>query len=139
MARFQKGTSGNPRGRPRGSRNRATALRQRLVKDADAILDAVVKAAKGGDVQAAKLILDRCLPALKPVDAAASVRTTSKSLSGQADKIVKDALSGQISPSQARELTAALANAARVREIADLAVRLEALEDRLAPKDNWNQ
>ena len=34
---FQKGQSGNPSGRPRGSRNRATILFQNLLEDEDEV------------------------------------------------------------------------------------------------------
>ncbi len=65
--RFPKGTSGNALGRPKGSKNRATVLRERFdVALLDAIeedgefikvLEAMLLKAKQGDVQAAKLIL----------------------------------------------------------------------------------
>src|SRR5438270_13190569 len=60
---FQPGQSGNPRGRPAGVRNRISCLVQQLM-DADAapVASALIQAAKGGDVAAAKLVLDRTAP-----------------------------------------------------------------------------
>ena len=65
--KFVKGHSGNPLGRAVGSKNRATVLREKidvalldeLVSDEEFIkvLEAMLLKAKGGDVQAAKLIL----------------------------------------------------------------------------------
>jgi hypothetical protein len=59
---FQKG---NP-GRPRGSRNHATILAERrLSKDIKAIAEVVTKAAKEGDLTAARLCIERVVPPAK--------------------------------------------------------------------------
>ncbi|EIC23791.1 DUF5681 domain-containing protein [Thiorhodovibrio frisius] len=63
---WKPGQSGNKTGRPRGSINFAK-LRKAIADDIPEILEAMVAAAKGGDVAAAKLLLDRALPPLKPV------------------------------------------------------------------------
>lgn len=65
--RFVTGVSGNPDGRPAGSKNRSVLLRQQLdvalldeiISDGEFIkvLEAMLLKAKQGDVQAAKLIL----------------------------------------------------------------------------------
>jgi hypothetical protein len=62
-----KGTSGNPRGRPRGSAPRAK-FRQQVAAAVPKIVDGLVAAALAGDVAAAKIIMDRYMPALKPAD-----------------------------------------------------------------------
>src|SRR5207302_11121265 len=61
--RWKKGVSGNPAGRPAGSPNRSQAhLREILAGDAERGVKAVVQAAIGGDMVAAKLVFDRILP-----------------------------------------------------------------------------
>ena len=61
---FQKGQSGNPSGRPRGSRNRATILFQNLLEDdAEAIARKAVDMAKAGDIAAIRICMDRLAPA----------------------------------------------------------------------------
>ncbi len=63
---FQPGQSGNPAGRPRGSRHRVTVLAEKLMSDdAEAIVKAVLDAAQKGDMSAARLVLDRIAPARK--------------------------------------------------------------------------
>jgi uncharacterized protein DUF5681 len=62
--RFMAGTTPNPTGKPRGTRNRATALLDRMAeKGAGEVLKAVLTAAQGGDVSAATLLLSRVWPA----------------------------------------------------------------------------
>ena len=61
--RFTRGTSGNPKGRPRGSRHTALlALDAIGAEGAEDVLRSVVVAAKGGDTRAADLILRRLWP-----------------------------------------------------------------------------
>jgi Family of unknown function (DUF5681) len=58
---FQPGVSGNPAGRPRGSRNKSSILLESMVeKDLEAIMQTVTTQAKEGNVAAARL----CLSAL---------------------------------------------------------------------------
>ena len=61
--RFQRGRSGNPAGRPRGSRNRATVLLDLLGEaHAETIVRRLIAQAEGGDTTAAEAILRRCWP-----------------------------------------------------------------------------
>lgn len=75
--RFQKGVSGNPGGRPKSGE--PTALQQlktlfkapaeeEIYREILPVVRAVVKAAKEGDMTAAKMLLDRVLPAPKAID-----------------------------------------------------------------------
>lgn len=73
---FKKGVSGNPSGRPKGSKNRTTLLRQaiegdmvdRLSTDAIDILEVAIELAKKGDTACIKILMDRLLPARKAAD-----------------------------------------------------------------------
>jgi len=64
--RFQKGMSGNPSGKPKGARARVTQLAEKLLDDdRDAIVRAVIAAAKGGDPTAMRLCIERLIPVRK--------------------------------------------------------------------------
>ena len=59
---FEKGRSGNPAGRPRGSRNRASrAMQQQLDGESDALTRKAVELALDGNTTALRLCLDRLL------------------------------------------------------------------------------
>ncbi len=61
--RFQKGRSGNPAGKPKGARHKTTLMAERLMQDdVKKIVNAVLTAARNGDMVAAKIILDRIAP-----------------------------------------------------------------------------
>jgi hypothetical protein len=63
---FQKGVSGNPRGKPRGARNKLTVLAERLTEgDVTAIVKVVSDAALAGDLTAAGMVLARVWPVPK--------------------------------------------------------------------------
>jgi hypothetical protein len=63
--RFKAGNPGGP-GRSAGSRNKATLVLDQIADDAGkAILEMMVEAAKGGDMRAAELVLQRIWPARK--------------------------------------------------------------------------
>jgi hypothetical protein len=63
---FQRGQSGNPAGRPRGSRNKASIRMQAMLEQrAKALVNKVVEMALAGNVAALRLCLDRLVPTRK--------------------------------------------------------------------------
>jgi hypothetical protein len=61
--RFQPGVSGNPAGRPKGSRNRATLAAQALLDgESERLTRRAIELAHAGDTVALRLCLDRILP-----------------------------------------------------------------------------
>ena len=64
--RFKKGKSGNPKGKAPGTRNKVPArIEQLLANEGEAVVGAVLTKAKEGDMQAARLVLDRICPPRK--------------------------------------------------------------------------
>jgi Family of unknown function (DUF5681) len=68
---FQPGQSGNPAGRPRGSRNKSTMIVEKLLDDyAGEITTTAITRATGGDPAALRACMDRIAPRLRhrPLD-----------------------------------------------------------------------
>ena len=130
---FQKGKSGNPAGRPRGT-GKADKLRRAIEGDIEAIIEAMVTAAREGDVSAAKLLLDRAIPALKPMDTPVSL-PTGGSLPETGAAILAAVGDGKVTPDQGAKLLQGLGALARVEEIGELRARLDSLERVLASRE----
>ena len=65
---FKPGTSGNPAGRRRGSKNKATELRKLLDPYAPMLVEKAVQMALEGNTTALKLCIDKLIPNLKSLD-----------------------------------------------------------------------
>jgi hypothetical protein len=132
---WPKGTSGNPAGRPPGSRHRAlVALDAIGAEGAAAVLRAVVKAARGGDMRAAEILLRRLWPErrgrplrldLPPVRSAADLPAALGALAGAV-------AAGEATPEEAQALAGLLEAQRRAIETAELAERVAALEAQAA-------
>lgn len=125
---WKPGTTGNPKGRPPG-KSAITQLRAKLAGDVPEILAALVLAAKGGDVQAARLVLERVLPPVKAIEQAVALHLPNDgTLTTKAAAVLAAAAAGDLAPTQAAQLITALGSLAKITEIDELAARIEALE-----------
>jgi hypothetical protein len=62
MAKFQKGISGNPDGRPKGISDKRTELGKLLIPHAEKLVAKAVDLALKGDPQALRLCIERLIP-----------------------------------------------------------------------------
>lgn len=124
---FKKGQSGNPAGRKTGT-SEAAKLRHAIEADLPDIISAMVDSATQGDTAAAKLLLDRTIPAMKPIAQTATVDSLQGTLSEQGDVIVSAMGDGAITPEQAQQMLAGLASLSKIREVDELVQRIEQLE-----------
>lgn len=122
------GTSGNPAGKPPGS-GELQKLRASIAEHVSSILDQLVAAAQGGDVQAARLILERVLPPIRPIEQAVELQLPAGgTLTAQGRAVLLAVAGGELAPSQGAALLGAIGTLARVTEIDDLTARIEKLE-----------
>lgn len=123
---WEKGTSGNPRGRP--PHPVAARFRGVVEPQMDAVIAAMLTAAKSGDVQAARLLIERIIPALKPIPPTTPFRLDGDSLTAQAQAVLAAVAGGSIAVPDAKALIDSLATLARITEIDELEKRITALE-----------
>lgn len=124
--KFAVGVSGNPKGRKKGT-TAAHLLRKSIADDMPEIILKLVEQAKNGDTAAAKILLDRCCPALKPQALAINLPVNG-SLAEQGGEIIRATLSGNIPPDIGAQLITALAAQSKIIEIEELTQRIIALE-----------
>lgn len=127
---FRPGQSGNPAGKPKGAKNHSTRLAQTLLNgEEEALVRKVIELAKGGDLQALKVCIDRLIPPLKAQAAPVQIDLSgTASMSDIGNAFIKAASDGQLPPDVATQLIAAVGTLARVAEIDELKERLAALE-----------
>lgn len=129
---FQPGQSGNPAGRTPGSLNKKTIAAQALHDASAEVAQAMIAAAKAGDVQAGKLVLDRVQPPLRPQ--AEKVKfdlDTAASATDQARQIMHAMAQGELDPVTGKLLLDCLGAYVGLRQSDELALRIEALEKEL--------
>jgi Family of unknown function (DUF5681) len=130
---FEKGQSGNPAGKPKGARHKTTLLAEKLMADdAEAVVVAVINAAKGGDMTACRIILERIAPARRdnlvtfelpkierPADAVAA---------GAA--VLAAVAEGDLTPGEAADIYKLVDGFMKALETVEFEARLRALEER---------
>ena len=130
---FPKGVSGNPAGRPAGSRNKATVLALQLLEgEAEALTRKAVEQALEGDTTALRLCLERLVPPRKgrPIELELPAITSTEDLAPAFAALVAALARGDLTPDEAQTVGTLLEQHSRVLETADLERRVKALEER---------
>ena len=132
---FKKGQSGNPDGRPKGARNKATLLIEQLLDDdAKAIGEKAIALAKAGDSTALRLCLDRIAPPRRDRHIAfdlPQLQSPADAVKAMA-AIVAAVAAGELTPSEAAELSKLVESYTRIVGTADHEDRLLKLEQLLS-------
>jgi hypothetical protein len=138
MAKFKKGESGNPHGRPPGSRNRIAILADQIFdeklfgddKKAEALVSKAIAMAESGDTACMRLCFERIAPARKdrPVNFALPKMTEAKDAVNASAAIVAAVANGDLTPSEASELCKVVDSYARTLQTVEFEDRLLKLE-----------
>ena len=123
--RFRKGTSGNPRGKPRGAKDKRTEFRDLLRPHQDALIAKVVELAKSGDPTAIKIIFDRLMPPLRARDELVQFKMTGDTLTEKGLSVLSAIAIGQLTPDQGIRLLEAVSTCARIQAIEEAEVPLD--------------
>jgi hypothetical protein len=129
--RFQKGQSGNPRGRPEGGRNRATHMAQTLLDgEAESLARKVVELALAGDVMCLRICLERLVPPRKdaPIHVVLPEVESIGDLPKVTEAILQAVAEGEVTPSEAESLVRLIDVHRKTVELADIESRLSLLE-----------
>jgi hypothetical protein len=128
---FQKGRSGNPRGKRPGTRHKATQAAQELLDgEAQELTRRCIDLAKEGNVVALRLCLERLVPPRKdqPINLklpkVAGVGDIPKAL----EAILKAVAEGEITPQEGQSVAGMLGAYCKAAELVNHEARLEALE-----------
>jgi hypothetical protein len=120
---WQKGQSGNPAGRPRGSRNKTTILMQNLLEDeAEAIARKAIEMAKAGDMAAIRVCMDRLAPARRGAAISCElppVETGGGAVAAMA-AIIAAVAAGDVTPAEAASLARVIDRYMFARSLAEL-------------------
>ena len=134
---FVKGQSGNPYGRPEGSRNKATILAQALFDgQAEELIRKCVQMALDGDSTAMRLCIERLVPPRKdsPVNLdlpkMEGVEDTVKAMSVISSGVAER----EITPSEGQILSGMVENYRKAIETTELEKRISELEEKAKVK-----
>ena len=128
---WQSGVSGNPAGRPPGARHQATVAAEALLDgEAEAVARKAIELAKSGEMAAIRLVMDRICPPRKdrPIRFALPKLEQASDALAAAAAIVEAVASGDLTPSEAAELSRVVSAYAATLEAADFDARLRKLE-----------
>jgi hypothetical protein len=133
---FERGKSGNPSGRPKGHRNKATiAMEELLDGEAEGLTRKVIEKALDGDTAALRLCLDRLLPPRRERHVTFDLPKieSAKDAQAAASAILAACAVGNLSPGEATVLMDLVSGYLRTLETTELEARVVALEQERMP------
>ncbi|MCB1968692.1 MAG: hypothetical protein KDI64_22255, partial [Candidatus Accumulibacter sp.] len=128
---WKPGQSGNPKGRPPGSRNRVTLVALAAMEEgAAAIAKKIVEMAKQGDMSAARLVLERLVPPAKerPIFLDLPDTTSADGVAKAQAAILQAVAIGDLLPGEAATLASIVEARRKAVETLELEARISALE-----------
>lgn len=131
---FQKGKSGNPRGRLPGTRNHATVIAEKRFEGAiESICATVISKACEGDMTAATLVIERLIPARRdnPINFNLPKVASSADAETASAAILAAVAAAEITPIEANDVARLVDGHVKVIEAASFEARLAEVEKKL--------
>lgn len=129
--RWKPGQSGNPAGKPKGARHKATRLAQEMIGDeAESVVRKVIEKALEGDTACLRLCLERLSPAIKdrPVTLELPLIKGMDDAVGAIGNIISSVVNGEITPAEGSALAGVVETYRRSLETLELEKRISGLE-----------
>jgi hypothetical protein len=130
--RWKSGQSGNPAGRPRGSRSRVTQAVEALLEgEAELLTRKAVELALAGDTTALRLCLERLAPPVRerPLEIELPPIASAKDLPRAVAALLQAVASGAVTAGEAEKLGRLVGQYVQAVEVAEIEARLRALEE----------
>ena len=130
-SQFKPGQSGNPRGRPKGARNKSTVAAEALLDgESEALTRRCIDLAMEGDPTALRLCLSRILPVRRERTISLDLPALegSQDSLGAIGRVLEAVGAGMITPSEGQAVASLLETHRRTFEVEELEHRIEALE-----------
>jgi hypothetical protein len=103
--KFKSGESGNPAGRPKGSRNTQTQLLKLLEPHAEQLINKMVEEALEGEPNALRLCIERLLPKARHKAIESDIPVLEKgNYNSTIESILQEILLGNISPDEGKKV-----------------------------------
>ncbi len=129
MPPYKPGQSGNPKGKPRGTKDRRTVLRELLQPHAQDLIQKAVDMALEGDTTALRLCMERIVPPIKARAESIPMEPLEGTLVDQGNVFLHKMTEGTITPEETSHLLSALSAQAKIIEYDELDRRLTTLEE----------
>jgi hypothetical protein len=134
---FKKGQSGNPAGKPKGTRNKTTVLLEALLDSkAEELTKKAIQMAEAGDPTMMRLCLERLIPPRKdrPLNFDLPPLKTTEDASLAQLKILENVAKGELTAPEAADVSKIIENYADTVRLTDIEQRLAEAEAREAAR-----
>ena len=137
---WKPGESGNPKGKPKGVRSKATQLTEQMVgNQAEQIVQRVIDGALAGDAVCLRLCMERLSPPMKdrPVNADLPALRDAVDVLTASAAVLQMVGNGDLTPSEGSALAGLVDGCRKAIETQELEKRIAALEQSVERDKKW--